>query len=56
MYDGALAIRVGRISFGTNRTAGQKVYDHTAGRAGAGTGYAATAQQGAEQCPARYQA
>src|SRR6266487_4790681 len=52
-----LAIRVERVSCGTNRTAGQKVYDHTAGRAGvaySGTGYA-TAQV-AEQHPARYQA
>jgi len=30
----ALAIRVGSVSRGTNRTAGSKVYDHTAGRAG----------------------
>src|SRR5713101_7018387 len=42
----ALAIRVGRVSRGTNRTAGQKVYDHTAGRAGVAycrAGYATAA-------------
>jgi hypothetical protein len=55
----ALTIHQGRVSRGTNRTAGQKVYDHTAGRAGvaySGTSYATAAQEVAEQDPTRHQA
>ncbi len=54
-----LAIRVGRVSRGTNRTAGQKVYADTAGRAGVANSrarYATAAQQVAEQEPTPYQA
>jgi hypothetical protein len=49
-----LAIRVGRVSRGTNRTAGQKVYDHTAGRAGVAycrAGYATAAQRSPNRTP-----
>src|SRR5436309_963378 len=56
---GGLAIRAGRVSRGTNRTADQEVYHHTAGRTGlaySGTGCVTTAQQVAEQHPTRYQA
>jgi hypothetical protein len=45
---------LGRVSRGTNRTVGQKIYDHTAGRAGiaySGTSFATAP----EQDPTRYQ-
>ena len=55
----AVAIHQRRVSRGTNRTAGQKVYSHTTGRAGvaySGTSYTTAAQQVVGHRPTRDQA